>query len=164
METYNSKMNRPAFFEPTGSYMKGFTWRLWNTEPGTFDKQLYEAAFKNDLNEVEAALRRGANPSAADDGGWTALHSAAGWGNVKMMDLLVSRHGGANVNAQNKKGETPLHTASYGGHIEAVRWLLEMGDADATIRDEQGWTAAHWALEHENDVLREMFEHLTTNE
>ena len=141
-----SKSPRPEFMEPPPI-----------KRIASASKALYEAAYNNDVADVVNAIEKSADPNIPDEGGWTPMHSAAGHGNVQVMELLYKH--GADVNAANSKGETPLHCASYAGRNDAVRWLLEMG-ADTTARDENGWTAEHWSLERENHIVQSMFERM----
>jgi ankyrin repeat protein len=53
---------------------------------------------------------------------------------------------GAHANTKDEKGVTPLMMASYQGHLAAVRKLLEVvGDEGLEHKDEDGWTALHYA-------------------
>ena len=61
----------------------------------------------------------------------TALHAAAERGNLKMVEILVSR--GAEINALNERGETPLDLALHAGPwkrepgLEIVAQLINHG-------------------------------------
>ena len=69
--------------------------------------------------------------------GSTALHSAARYGSVEGIVLLLDLH--AEVNARDQEGRTPLFVAcsSPRKEIEVVRLLLANG-ADPEIRDTEG--------------------------
>jgi len=112
--------------------------------------ELYEAALNNNLVTVNDLLMRGADPSAYDDGGWSAMHSACGHGNLQMMEVLFQA--GADILAVNKLFETPLHAACYGLHRHAMRWLLDNG-ADPYARDASGWTPLRWMYQREREIL-----------
>jgi ankyrin repeat protein len=72
---------------------------------------------------------------AADAGGSTPLHHAAGFADVQTMTVLLDK--GADVNARNRRGSTPLHWAI---HDEAkVRLLLGRG-ANVNARNVEGHT------------------------
>lgn len=63
--------------------------------------------------------------AAADAGGSTVLHHAAGFGRLETLELLLDS--GAEINARNRRRSTPLHWAI---HDEAkVRLLLSRGAA-----------------------------------
>lgn len=55
----------------------------------------------------------------------TALHSAAGSGNVAAARRLLAA--GAEIEAIGKGGWTPLHVATFKGHLEVVELLLAAG-------------------------------------
>lgn len=77
---------------------------------------------------------------AADLGGSTPLHHAAGFASLETMTLLLDK--GADVNAKNRRNSTPLHWAI---HDEAkVRLLLSRGAA-VNARNVEGHTPLYLA-------------------
>ena len=64
--------------------------------------------------------------------GQTPLHLASGWGNKRLMRLLIKN--GADVNAQDNRGNTPLH---YAYNQRTVDLLLQ-NRADISIENHQG--------------------------
>ena len=56
------------------------------------------------------------------------------------MKYLLSRPG-IDVNAKNKFGQTALILAAWKGHDRVVKALLDHGEVDLTIRDNNWWTA-----------------------
>jgi ankyrin repeat protein len=94
------------------------------TEAG--DTALMVAARRAGAVPVAAyLLEKGAEASAATQGGASALHRAAASGDVEMLKLLLDR--GAKVNVQRKDGRTPLGSAATWGHAGAVCYLLSKG-------------------------------------
>jgi hypothetical protein len=88
--------------------------------------EIIEAAEQGDLAKVRALLAEGANPDTRHrEWGFTALHSAAGTGNVELVELLLEN--GANVNTPDVTGATPLHEAAKRGHLKAAELLLAHG-------------------------------------
>jgi ankyrin repeat protein len=81
---------------------------------------------------VKALLANGANANAKDEGGWTALMSAALGGNAAVIELLLAR--GAHVNAKSKEPfQTMLNSASMETKLGAQRkFLKELGESDWT--------------------------------
>jgi ankyrin repeat protein len=91
-----------------------------------------DAAMRGDRDAVRTLLKQGADVSAAQGDGMTALHHAADRGDVAMVEMLV--YAGANVAATTRIGQyTPLHIASQSGSAAVVRALLKAG-AGATAR------------------------------
>ena len=97
--------------------------------------------------EVAALLFSGVNANAADADGTTALHEAAGAGNMAVAMLLLSR--GADVAAATRNcggNNQPLHYAAFRGHAAMVSLLLAHG-ADASAADGEGHTPLYTAFE-----------------
>jgi hypothetical protein len=91
---------------------------------------------------IEWMVEKGADVTAANTGGCTALHFAAMSGHVTAMHCLVEH--GADVKAANKDGATALHHAAQEGQLAAVKWLVGWG-ADIAARDDIGFTTLHFA-------------------
>jgi cytohesin len=107
------------------------------------DAAVIKAAGKGDAAELQELLRRGADPDADNQHGWTALHAAATKGHGQCVESLVQ--GGATVDAEDGGCSTPLMAAARGGHVEVVRMLLEAG-ADPARKDEIGNRGGRTAL------------------
>ena len=86
---------------------------------------LADAAKHADWGAVRALLEQGADVTAPQGDGTTALHWAAYWDDGDSADLLIRT--GARVNAVNDLGVTPLWAASENGSAAMVRRLLEAG-------------------------------------
>ena len=87
---------------------------------------------------VEILLRNGADVSAKDNKGWTALMAAASNGHSDALQALIQ--GGADVNAINLAGVTALMLAAGNNQSGAVQTLLANG-ADPNIKSGKGSTA-----------------------
>ena len=74
---------------------------------------------------AETLIARGATVNARQHGGYTALHEAAGNGNLDLTELLLTH--GADVNALTDDGKSPLTLAAEQGHAEIVALLGEHG-------------------------------------
>ena len=72
------------------------------------DDALLKAAFKGDLSEVNALIKKEADINAANTGGFTPLLVAAEKGHREIMALLVDK--GADVNQATTEGAT--HSSS----------------------------------------------------
>jgi len=89
---------------------------------------LNSAAAHRDAGRALAMARllldAGADPGAAQAGGWTPLHQAAAAGNRELVELLLAR--GASVAAASDDGKTPQDMAAERGHPELAQ-LLAVG-------------------------------------
>lgn len=103
--------------------------------------QLFEAIEQRDLDKVKSLLADGAlvdiwHASTHN----TPMHSAARWGNVDIMEVLLEYdaidqiHQSTNVDRMQ-----PLHLASFHNQKEAVRWLIKQG-ADINATDKHNRT------------------------
>lgn len=117
------------------------------------------AARMGDVDSVKLLLRYGADVTARDWQGHTALHRAAFHNKAGVIDALVGA--GADVHAQGSTdGRTPLHAAAGILAISAARALLRHG-ASANVPDVSGQSPLHRAaMMSEDDRSAEMVEHL----
>jgi hypothetical protein len=109
---------------------------------------LHAAAAAGDTGTVELLLQLGAPADVADNGGHTALYSAANQcqspGGPDVVRVLA--RAGANVNAcDGSKRCTPLHMAARRGHQEIAAALLDCG-AQLDPRDSLGETPLRRAV------------------
>lgn len=75
-----------------------------------------------------------------------SLVSVDSWSLISCVPSGGVRHGNALRQAQDYDGNTPLIWAARGGHRACVNRLLDHG-ADATMVDENGNTALHFACQ-----------------
>ncbi|KAH7847794.1 hypothetical protein Vadar_030322 [Vaccinium darrowii] len=68
------------------------------------------------MSEADLAL--------VDDGGRTALHRAAGAGNIKAAEILVKKNPGL-INKETRYNHTPLFYATARGDQEMILWLMK---------------------------------------
>ncbi len=88
------------------------------------------------LTIAQSLLAAGANVSARDPQGWTALHYAAR-AQARAAELLLES--GADPNAPADDGTTPLHLAAVAGNVQVVKALIAAG-ADIVRPTEAGIT------------------------
>lgn len=90
------------------------------------DTAVADAAERRDAAAVRTLLKRGADVSAAQGDGMTALHWAASNGDVELVQMLI--YAGANLKATTRLGaHTPLLLASKLAQVEMIDTLLEAG-------------------------------------
>jgi ankyrin repeat protein len=103
-----------------------------------------EAARTADWAAVRALVEQGADVTAPQGDGTTALHWAGYWDEGDMAALLLDA--GADANAMTDLGVTPLWTACENGSAQMTRILLEVGaDPNAALLSGETlvMTAAH---------------------
>uniref|UniRef100_A0A0X3NZZ0 Uncharacterized protein n=1 Tax=Schistocephalus solidus TaxID=70667 RepID=A0A0X3NZZ0_SCHSO len=85
----------------------------------------FEAAARDDFDEVKRLLEENVNPDVQNEDGLTALHQCCINNSIDMSILLLDH--GANVNATDKELWTPLHAAATCGHKELCDLLIKRG-------------------------------------
>ncbi|XP_064484514.1 poly [ADP-ribose] polymerase tankyrase-like isoform X2 [Ornithodoros turicata] len=96
---------------------------------------------------LELLLSRGSKPTACDNRGFTALHSAADAGRHENIELLLKRMPKGSADLVDRRGRTALHLAACRGALEVVRSLLREG-ADVECAAKGKVTALMLAAEH----------------
>jgi len=87
---------------------------------------LVDAASRGDIDVVQQLLRAGADVSAAQGDGMTALHWAADRGDTELAEMLI--YAGANLEAGTRIGHyTALHIATRQGRIGVAKALINAG-------------------------------------
>ena len=96
------------------------------------DRPLADAAQRADWGVVRALVEQGADVTARQGDGATALHWAAYWDEVELADLLI--RAGADADAANDLGVTPLWAAAENRGAAMVERLLDAGaNPDAAL-------------------------------
>jgi ankyrin repeat protein len=103
-----------------------------------------DAAIRGDREALRTLLQQGADVSAPQGDGMTALHWAAERGDAEMVAMLV--YAGANVAAVTRVGQyTPLHLAARTGSASVTAALLKGGADVAARSSNSGVTPLHLA-------------------
>lgn len=103
-------------------------WLLALAHTALAQTDVADAAMRHDVERVRTLVRNGADVTAAQTDGATALHWAVYHRDPDLARLLIEA--GADVSAANRNGSTPLWLATSQGDAETVRVLLD-GGADA---------------------------------
>jgi uncharacterized protein len=119
---------------------------------------LDRAVRDDDLKTVQALLRAGADPKAANRYGVTPLFLGATNGDAAMTEALLKA--GADANAALPGGQTLLMTAARTGNPEVVKVLLAHGATVNARESNYGETALMWAAaENHPDGAKVLIEH-----
>lgn len=119
----------------------------------------------NTAEEAHASINKllpqgGADTKAGDCRGWTLLHGAAYYGNLKATLLFLDR--GARIQPKDIFGKTPLMLAACNGRFGVSRLLIERG-ADLNTRDNEGKTAYEYAALYNHENIMELLEDAGAN-
>ena len=79
-------------------------------------------------------------PSARPQKGFSPLHIASKYGNIRVARLLLQKE--ADPNVQGKNGLTPLHVATHYNHVNVALLLLENGASPHCTAK----VSTHWCL------------------
>jgi ankyrin repeat protein len=88
-------------------------------------KDLVEAGFDGELDEIKALVDKGYHIDSEDGRGHTALSEAASQGHNHVIEWLLKQ--GADPNLGNDNNRTPMYRAAFNGHAETIQFLLESG-------------------------------------
>lgn len=114
---------------------------------------LFEAAVLGDAARAAALLD--ASPALLDSfshDGWTALHLAAFFNRLEVVELLLARDAKLDLKSKNQLNNTPLNAAVAANRLEIARRLLEAG-ADANAHQHGGITPLHEAAAAGNAAM-----------
>jgi ankyrin repeat protein len=77
---------------------------------------------KGNVELTEFLIEHGADVNQENEFGWTPLHSAAKYGQDRIVAMLLEA--GADLNAKTESGRTPARVASERGYIDITVYLL----------------------------------------
>jgi serine/threonine-protein phosphatase 6 regulatory ankyrin repeat subunit A/serine/threonine-protein phosphatase 6 regulatory ankyrin repeat subunit B len=99
---------------------------------------LHHAIINGNARVASLLLQYGTDWQFPDSSGNTALHYAAGFGQLQCMRLLLEH--GADINAHNMWKITPINIAMLCNHVGAVKKLLDHEGVDVNGKDDKGRT------------------------
>jgi hypothetical protein len=138
-----------------------------NASGGHYERPLVAALAGDHFETVELLRHNDADPHCLGNQLRTPLHSAAYYGDLKMVQKLIEYD--ADISAEDVNGWTPFHLATEGYYHQdrAVFLLLLEHGADINTRAKDGSTPLHFAsswgavevvhllLEHGADIMAE---------
>jgi ankyrin repeat protein len=122
------------------------------------NRELINSIIGGDVDDIQYAISRGAELTAADRMGRSVLSIAASQGERGSVDVLIAH--GADVNTRlGKHGFSPLHSGAITCNLEACRSLLDAG-ADVAAKDKEGQTALHLLAHYSPNFRKELVDFL----
>ncbi|KAJ7739775.1 ankyrin repeat-containing domain protein [Mycena maculata] len=86
-------------------------------------KNIWVAAGDGNLDRVRLLVEQESlSPNAPDEFTYTPMHAAASYGQLQVLEYLISR--GGDVNVQDADGDTPIYTVE---NVETARFLVTHG-------------------------------------
>ncbi|KAH3765190.1 ankyrin repeat domain-containing protein [Pelomyxa schiedti] len=102
---------------------------------------------------------RGCDVNIRDENrGFSPLHVACTFGSEKIAYLFIKKYN-ADVDIRDNSWMTPLATASTHNYLSIVKMLVQIGNANPTLRDKRGYTPADIAKMNRNDDTAFFLEH-----
>ena len=112
---------------------------------GNIYAKLYNAALKGNRSIVNDILENFNTTLVPDENGQTSLYAACIGNHLEIINLLIDY--GYDVNHQDNERKTVLHIA-FENHIpDLAQTLITQFRANIEIRDIQGWTPLHTAVD-----------------
>lgn len=100
---------------------------------------LANSSSHDNLDIIQALIKKGSNIEATNNLGHTALISAVLTGNTALIKELLQK--GANVNAIDKSGNNPLIYAVSSNNREAIEAILSASNLNVTHKNNRGISA-----------------------
>jgi len=102
-------------------------------------KNIWVAAGDGDLDRVRELIEHeSVSPNAPDAFTYTPMHAAASYGQIHILEYLVSNGGDPNI--QDSDGDTPLYTVE---DVDTARWLVQHGAVVDRVNSEGISPIAH---------------------
>lgn len=147
----NQAFSAPAFYKgiDTSQIPEAFAQHLPKPTVGPKERLLLKAAGKGDLPELTRLVRSGADISAVNEDGESALTRAISRRHVHIAKFLLEN--GAKTEYSGFLIEKPLHMAAKTGNVKIVELLLDHG-ADVDEQTATG-TVLHQAIDSGREDL-----------
>lgn len=117
------------------------------------DFELQEAIRRNEFEEVETMIQKGANVNCRTEFNNTCLNLAIIYSSSSSICHLLLENG-ADINAVDDNDETPLHKAIFYNRFSLAKDLIDLG-AKGSMMDINGDTPLHLAMKKRQfDIAR----------
>ncbi|XP_055370831.1 uncharacterized protein LOC129605233 [Condylostylus longicornis] len=117
-----------------------------NTKDNLLWTPLFYAVEDNRIDIISFLLqRKDIDLNNVSRDGYTVLHLAAGNGNKKIVEILLTYTKNKNINYKSSEGCTPLHLAAQNGHKDVVFILCQTNGINTCCVTNKGLTALHLA-------------------
>ena len=122
-------------------------------KPLSVEDSFLEAVRQNDLKKVRQALKKGADKTAVDALGNSALLLAVRkTDNLKLIEFLYNSHPAA-INQGDHRGRTPLAWVADSDKIKVVKFLLKNGADLKTVDNSKRSPVFYAAVKGQNRML-----------
>jgi ankyrin repeat protein len=135
-----------------------------NAEGATVRNVMLEACLRSEPKAILYLLNHGGLPSSRDCIGMPAIFAACfrSTDALPVIDELLKRGADISPNTRDKMGRTVLHCAVASGRVEVVKRVLEKEPTLLSEKDNDGWTALHWAARRAYPFFRREFKGSTS--
>lgn len=104
-------------------------------------------------------LKQGLNPEQSyedkNQARFTAIHDAAMFGRIDVLDLLLSK--GISLQTLSTNGWSVLHSAACGGQVKTIKWLLQLptsaGNFSLLDETKDGNNVVHIAASYNKNIV-----------
>merc|ERR1712205_160706 len=113
---------------------------------GGFTLKDLKKGFQLEDDALADTVRYGMNINTKDASGRTAMHHAADYGRVEILDSMI-RDQMCDPKLADKQGRQCIHIAAIAGH--AGWWDCSCrSTVDINVQEDKGWTALHLAARY----------------
>ena len=113
------------------------------------------------IDILEYLISKGADVNVEDNLGRTPLWLQFNYGSLEGLKMLIENGADANGYFNKEKGDRFIHVMAQFGNLDLVKFLVEKGQADIHVKNNEGKTALDIAMENGHS---EVVEYLKSKE